>query len=146
MGKKLAERQIVVQGDPQRCFDALVDFESYPRWQSAVRACEVISRDRDGRGRRVQFEIDAEPKPISYTVDYSYEQPHLLVWSYVEGDVDDVDGEFVLEDQGDGTTLATCALRIDAGAWLPGNAAFTLNDQVTRWSVEDLKARVENGA
>ena len=143
MGKRLAERQIVVEGVPQRCFDALVDFESYPRWQSGVTACSVISRDRDGRARRVQFEIDATVKPFSYTVDYSYEQPHLISWRFVEGDVDDVDGEFVLEDRGDGTTLATCALRIDAGAQLPSNAALALNDQVTKSSVEDLKARVE---
>jgi hypothetical protein len=146
MRKKLAERQIVVHGIPQRCFDALVDFESYPRWQSAVTACNVISRDRDGRGRRVQFEIETRVRPMSYTVDYSYEQPHLVTWHFVEGDVDDVDGEFVLEDRGDGTTLATCALRIEAGAGLAGNAASVLNDQVTTRSVEDLKARVESGA
>jgi ribosome-associated toxin RatA of RatAB toxin-antitoxin module len=144
MGKKLAERQIVVRDIPQRCFDALVDFESYPNWHSAVRACSVLSRDRDGRGRRVQFQIDAKAKRFSYTVDYSYEQPHLISWDFVEGDVDDVDGEFVLEDRGDGTTLATCALRIDAGAWLPANAASILHDQVTKSSLEDLKARVES--
>ena len=146
MGKKPAERQIVVKGVPQRCFDALLDFESYPVWQSAVSACSVISRDRAGRGRRVQFQIDAKVGPISYTVDYSYEQPHLVAWGFVEGDVADVDGEFVLEDRGDGTTLATCALRIDAGARLQGSAAYALNDQVTKRSVEDLKARVESGA
>ena len=145
MGKKLAERQIVVQGVPQRCFDALVDFESYPNWQSAVTACYVISRDRDGRGRRVRLELDAKLRPISYTVDYSYEHPHLVTWHFVEGNVDDVDGEFVLEDRGDGTTLATCGLRIDAGDSLSGKAASVLNEQVTKWSLEDLKARVERG-
>ena len=35
----------------------------------------------------------------------------------------DVDGEFVLEDQGDGTTLATYSLRIDPGMWVPGKVA-----------------------
>ena len=146
MGKKLAERQIVVQGIPQRCFDALLDFESYPNWQTAVTACHVISRDRDGRGRRVQLEIDAKLRPISCTVDYSYEQPHHVTWHFVEGNVDDVDGELVLEDRGDGTTLATCALRIDAGPSLRGRAVSILNEQVTQSSLEDLKARVERGA
>ena len=146
MRKKLAERQIVVHGVPQRCFDALVDFESYPNWQTAVTACDVISRDRDGRGRRVQLELDAKPKPISYIVEYSYEQPHLVTWHLVEGNVDDVDGEFVLEDRGDGTTLATCGLRIDGGPLLAGKAVAVLNEQVTKWALEDLKARVERGA
>jgi len=47
---------------------------------------------------------------------------------------------------GDGTTLATYSLRIDPGVWMPGPLAKALNDQVMRRSVEDLKARVEDGA
>jgi len=146
VGAKRAERQIVVQGTPQQCFDALLDFESYPDWQEAVKDCEVRSRDGKGRGQRVWFEIDAKVKRISYTLDYSYEEPHMLTWEFVAGDVRDVDGELVLEDQGDGTTLATYGLRIDAGVWMPGNIASILNDQVMQRSVEDLKARVETAA
>ncbi len=89
------------------------------------------------------FEIDAKVKTVNYTLDYSYEEPHLLSWRYVEGDVKDVDGEFTLEDQGDGTTLATYSLRLDAGVWLPGPVASMLTDTVMQRSVEDLKARVE---
>lgn len=144
MGKKHTERQIVIARSPQECFDALVDFETYPRWQEPVKGCEVQSRDRDGRGRRVSFEVDAKGKPMSYTLDYSYESPHLISWTFVEGDVKDVTGEFVLEDRGDGTTLATCGLRIDPGASVPGKTASALNDQILRSSVEDLKARVES--
>jgi hypothetical protein len=94
----------------------------------------------------VAFQIDARVKSISYTLDYRYEEPHLMEWDYVEGDVRDIDGEFVLEDMGDGTTLATYALRIDAGMWMPGKIASVLNDQVMQRSVDDLKARVEGGA
>ena len=104
------------------------------------------SRDGRGRGQRVWFDIDAKIKRISYTLDYSYEEPHMLTWEFVAGDVRDIDGEFVLEDQGDGTTLATYGLRIDAGVWLPGKIASVLNDQVMQRSVEDLKARVETAA
>ncbi len=50
----------------------------------------------------------------------------------------------MLEDQGDGTTLATYGLRIDAGVWMPGKIASVLTDQVMQRSVEDLKARVES--
>ena len=146
MGAKRAERQIVVDAAPQTCFDALVDFESYPDWQSAVKDCEVQSRDDDGRGRRVSFDIDAKIKTVSYTLDYSYDEPSLLTWRYVEGDVKDVNGEFTLEDQGGGSTLATYALRLDAGVWLPGPVASMLTDSVMQRSVEDLKTRVEAAA
>lgn len=136
----------MVQGTPQQCFDALLDFESYPDWQEAVNDCEVQSRDGKGRGQRVFFEVDAEVNRLSYTLVYSYEEPHMLTWQFVAGDVRDIEGELVLEDRGDGTTLATYGLRIDGGGWLPGMIATILNDQVMQRSVEDLKARVETAA
>jgi ribosome-associated toxin RatA of RatAB toxin-antitoxin module len=146
MGAKRAERQIVVEGSPRECFGQLLDFESYPEWQNAVKGCEVLDRDADGRGTRVRFEIDAKVRSVSYTLDYSFEEPHLLSWRFVEGDVKDVEGEFVLEDTGEDTTLATYALRIDPGVWLPGPVSKMLKDHVMQRSVEDLKARVEGAA
>jgi uncharacterized membrane protein len=145
VGRRRAERQIVIEGTPSQCFDALVQYESFPSWQRAVKSVDVRSRDSDGRGKEVEFEIDAKLKSIRYVLDYSYEAPHLVTWSYVEGDVKDVDGEFVLEDQGDGTTLATYALRLDPGLWMPGRLASMLNEQVMQGAMEDLKRRVEGG-
>jgi uncharacterized membrane protein len=141
--RKRAERQIVIEAPPKRCFDALVDYETFPEWQRAVRACEVLSRDHDGRGKEVVFEVDAKIKAVSYTLDYSYEEPHLISWRYVRGDVRDVDGEFVFEDLGDGKTLATYALRLDPGLPLPGRLMTLLSEQVMQGSMEDLKLRVE---
>ena len=146
MATRRAERQIEVAGTPQQCFDALTDFDTYPEWQELVSDCEVETRDRQGRGRRVRFRLEAQLKAISYTLDYSYEEPHLVTWDFLEGDVGGIDGEFVLEDRGDGTTLATYALRIDPGMWMPDKVAMALRDQVMQHSVEDLKARVEDPA
>jgi uncharacterized membrane protein len=143
VGAKRAERQIVIDAPPQACFEALLDYESFPEWQRAVNGVEVLSRDSQGRGREVEFEIDAKIRSIHYTLEYSYEEPHLVSWRYVDGEVRDVDGEFVLEDQGDGTTLATYALRLDAGVWLPGRVQSMLNEQVMQGAMEDLKQRVE---
>jgi hypothetical protein len=110
-----------------------------------VKTAEVLTRDEDGRARRVAFEIDAKIRSVSYTLDYRYEEPGLVAWDFVEGDVKDVDGEFLLEDLGDGSTLATYALRIDPGLWVPGKIVSLLSDQVMQRSVEDLKTRVEAG-
>jgi hypothetical protein len=92
----------------------------------------------------VRFAIDAKVRQVAYTLRYSYEPPHLVTWDYVDGDVKSVDGEYVFEDQGDGTTLATYSLDIDPGVWLPGRVKKLLTDQVMKRSVEDLKRRVEN--
>ena len=140
---KHAEQQIVVGGSPQECFDALVDYQTFPDWQRAVKSVEVVTTDREGRGKAVSFEIDAKVKTIRYTLRYSYEPPHRIAWDYVEGDVKDVDGEMVFEDLGDGTTLATYSLALDPGVWMPGPLQKVLNDQVMKGSVEDLKRRVE---
>jgi len=140
---KHAEQQIVVDGTPQDCFDALLEYESFPEWQRAVKSVEVVKRDRAGRGRDVEFEIDAKVRTIHYRLRYSYEAPHRIGWEYLGGDVKDVDGEMVLEDRGDGTTLATYSLALDPGVWLPGPLQKVLNDQVMKGSVEDLKRRVE---
>jgi uncharacterized membrane protein len=143
MSPKHAERQIEIAGPPEACFDAITDYESFPDWQRAVKDAEVLSRHCDGRGKEVAFEIDARLRTVRYTLDYAYEEPHHVTWSYVEGDPKDVDGELVLETVGDGATLATYSLRIDPGMWLPGPVVSLLNEQVMQGALEDLKARVE---
>jgi hypothetical protein len=143
MGRKHAERQIRIAGEPADCFDAITDYDSFPDWQRAVKDVEVLSRDRAGRGKEVAFEIDAKLRTVRYTLDYSYEEPHHVSWTYVEGDPRDVDGELVLENGGEGETLATYSLRIDPGVWLPGPVVSLLNEQVMQGALEDLKARVE---
>jgi uncharacterized membrane protein len=144
LGRKRAERQTEIDAPPRACFDALLDYETFPNWQRAVLSTEVLSRDGDGRGERVAFEIDAKLRTIRYTLDYGYEEPHLVNWRYVEGDVRDVDGELVLEDLGDGKTLATYALRIDPGVWMPGRIADMLSGQVMQGVLDDLKQHVEH--
>jgi hypothetical protein len=143
MGKKRSEQQIVIEAEPHACFDALVDYDTFPQWQDPVKHAEVLNRYDDGRGRDVEFEIDAKVKTVRYVLRYSYEEPHRITWEYVEGDVKEVDGEYVLEDRGDGTTLATYSLHIDPGVWVPGPLQKVLNEQVMRRSMEDLKRRVE---
>ena len=135
---------LVIEAEPALCFDEITDYETFPEWQGAVKEVTILSRDDQGRGRDVRFQIDAKVRSVSYTLRYSYEAPHLISWDYVEGDVKSVDGEFTFEEQGDGKTLATYSLDIDPGVWLPGRVKKMLSDQVMKRSVEDLKRRVEN--
>ena len=135
---------LVIEAEPTACFDQITDYETFPEWQSAVKEATVLSRDSNGRGRDVRFVIDAKVRIVSYTLRYSYDQPRLVTWDYLDGDVKSVDGKFVFEDQGDGTVLATYSLDIDPGVWLPGRVKKLLVDQVMKRSVEDLKRRVEN--
>lgn len=139
---KKASQRAIIDASPQACFDAITEFETYPQWQQAVQECEVLSRDEAGRGRRVRTTIDAKVRRVSYTLDYSYDEPHAVRWDFVDGDPKHVEGEFLFE-AAEGGTLATYALRLDAGVWIPGPVARVLNDQVMKRAVEDLKRRVE---
>jgi ribosome-associated toxin RatA of RatAB toxin-antitoxin module len=143
MAPKRAEHSLVIEAEPAVCFDAITQYETFPEWQGAVKEVEVLSRDGEGRGLDVRFDIDAKVRQVSYTLRYSYEPPHQITWDYIAGDVKSVDGEYVFEDRRDGTTLATYSLAIDAGVWLPGPVKKMLTDQVMKRSVEDLKRRVE---
>ena len=146
MAPKRAEEQIVIERPPQECFDALTDYDSMTEWQSTVKSCEVVSRDAQGRGKEVLWEIDVKLRTISYPLLYEYDEPHLISCSYLEGDVKDLSGEYIFEDRGDGTTLATFSLLIEPGVWVPAKIAKMLNDQVMKRSLEDLKKRVESVA
>ena len=135
---------LLIEAEPAACFEAITDYGTFPEWQAAVKQVQVLSRDEDGRGHEVHFQIDAKVRQVSYTLRYSYKEPHLITWDYVDGDVKSVDGEFVFEPRSDGTTLATYSLEIDPGVWLPGPVKKMLTDQVMKRSVEDLKRRVES--
>ncbi len=139
---KQAERSAEIDASPEDCFAALLDYESFPEWQRAVRSVEVLERDAEGRGRDVAFRIDAKVKQVRYVLRYSYEPPSRVAWSYVEGDVRDVRGEFLLEDAPAGRTLATYRIELDAGVWMPGPVKKVLTDQVMKGAVDDLARRV----
>ena len=141
---KRAEHSAEIEAARERCFQALLDYESFPDWQRAVRSVAVLERDDEGRGRDVEFEIDAKVKRVRYLLRYSYRPPEWIGWEYLEGDVEDVGGEFVLEQADDGVTLATYRLTLDAGVWLPGPVKNVLRDQVMKGAVDDLKRRVES--
>ena len=143
MGKNHAEHQVVIDGSPQECFDALTDYESFPEWQQAIKEIEVVSRDKNGRGAEVAFQVDAIVRKINYRLSYRYEEPHRITWDYLGGDIKSVEGEYVFEDQGDGTTLATYQLLLDPGVFVPGPIAKALREQVMKRSMEELKRRVE---
>ena len=145
MGIWWGEQSLRIDASPEACFEAIVDYDSFPRWQRAVISAEVVDRHEDGLGRRVEFEVDAKVRRVRYRLHYHYDRPRRVWWDFVDGDgVEHVEGEFTFE-PGDGGTLATYRLGIDAGVPVPGLIARRLNNGVMRRSVEDLKRRVEGG-
>lgn len=140
MGTTQSEHAEVIAGSPAACMEALLDFASYPGWQSAVKSCEVLE---PGTDPVVEFRVDAKVKTIRYVLRYHPEPPSRLWWEYVEGDARSVSGEYELEDLGDGSTRATYRLEIDPGRFVPGPVKKALTEGVMRTSVRELKDHVE---
>jgi uncharacterized membrane protein len=131
VGRRRAERQIVIEASQQECFDTLVDYESFPDWQRGIAEVQVLTRHRDGRGKEVTFGVGAPRGTRRYTLDYSYEAPYHVSWRCADLGRDEIAGEVVLENRPDGTTLATCSLALDGA------------EEAVDVALEDLKARVE---
>jgi uncharacterized membrane protein len=144
MGLNWAEHSVEIEAPIETCFEAIIDYETFPSWQSAVVDTEVLDWDKQGRGKRVRLFVDAKVRRVDYTLDYRYEQPERIEWDFVEGNgINDADGHYLFEDLGDGRTRATYKLGLEVGIPLPGPVARRAHRSTLKASVEDLKREAE---
>ena len=144
MGLHWAEHSLEIAGTPDECFDAIVDYESFPKWQNAVETTEVLEHNRKKLGKLVRLQVDGKVRKVRYVLRYHYDRPKRIWWDFVEGEgVKNIEGEYVFEDLGHAMTLATYKLGVDPGMGVPGPVAKRLNQQVMKRSVDDLKREVE---
>ena len=144
MGINWAEHTVEIAAPIGTCFDAIVDYDSFPRWQSAVNKVEVQSLGEDGLGERVRLYLSAKGQKVDYTLNYSYERPREIRWDFVEGNgVKDVDGTYRFEAMGDERTRASYKLGIDPSLPVPGIVARRIHSQTLKKSVEELKGEAE---
>lgn len=147
MGTERGERSVEIAAPARACWDAILDFESYPEWQSTVKETTVLERDAEGRGEVVEAVVDARVRTLRYVLRYSYEPYARVAWDFVEGDPKSVEGDYVLDER-DGVTVATYRLAVDVGGaarLVPGEMKRRAAEYLMSTSVEELKARVEGG-
>jgi coenzyme Q-binding protein COQ10 len=132
-----------IDAPPQRCFDALTDFERLPEWQRAVREVRVLERDDQGRGSVVEYVVDARVRSVRYRLRQVYDEPHRLASEYLCGDFRDFSGEWRFEARDGSRTHAELDLRIDPGRFVPGPVRSLIADAVMKRALGDLKAFVE---
>ena len=144
MGLNWAEHSEDVDAPIETCFEAITDYESFPRWQDAVEQVEVLSRTPEGLGEDVKLFVDAKVRKIDYTLKYGYNRPTEITWEFVEGNgMRDVDGVYTLESLGPERTRATYNLGADPAIPVPGMVLRRTHKQLVKRSVEDLKQESE---
>jgi uncharacterized membrane protein len=147
MGLNWAEHSVEIAAPIETCFAAIIDYETFPRWQGAVVDTEVLDWDKQGRGKRVRLFVDAKVRKVDYTLDYSYEEPARIEWDFVEGNgINDADGHYLFQDLGGGRTRATYKLGLEVGIPLPGPVARRAHKSTLKGSVDDLKREAERRA
>lgn len=148
MGIHRAEQSLEIAAPPAACYDAIVDFETYPEWQDAVRQAAVLERYADGLGKLVELHVDAKLREVVYTLHYHHDRPHRLWWDFVEGHgVEHIDGEYLFEPlEGGERTRATYRLGVDPGVPVPDFIARRLNREIMRRSIEETRAESERRA
>jgi ribosome-associated toxin RatA of RatAB toxin-antitoxin module len=144
MGLNWAEHSIEIAAPIETSFDAIVDYESFPRWQDAVESVEVLSRTKAGLGEDVRLFVDAKVRKIDYVLRYRYERPTEIRWDFVEGNgMRDLDGTYTLESLGPDRTRATYNLGADPAIPVPGMVLRRTHKALVKRSVEDLKREAE---
>jgi uncharacterized membrane protein len=147
MGLNWAEHSVEINAPIETCFAAIIDYETFPRWQGAVVDTEVLDWDSKGRGKRVRLFIDAKVRKVDYTLDYSYDEPTKIEWDFVEGNgINGADGHYLFEELGEDRTRATYKLGLEVGIPLPGPVARRAHKTTLKGSVDDLKKEAERRA
>jgi uncharacterized membrane protein len=146
-GLNWAEHTVEIDAPIETCFDAIVDYESFPSWQRAVVDAVVLDRDKKGLGKRVRLFVDAKVRKVDYTLDYRYDRPKRIEWDFVEGNgINGADGHYLFEELDSSRTRATYKLGLEVGIPMPGPVARRAHKQTLKASVEDLKREAERRA
>ena len=74
-----------VEASPELCFEAIVDYETFPsgRTRSSGRGRRPRRRRPREGGR---LEVDAKFRQVTYRLHYHYDRPDRIWWDFVEGD------------------------------------------------------------
>jgi hypothetical protein len=109
----------------------------------------ALERDAEGRPTLVETENDIKVRRVKTRVRFAYDGPNRLSWSQEKGDLKSVDGEWILEDLGDGRTKATYNLDADPGRVLGmlirGPVEGAVRAMLVNARPGELKRRVEAG-
>lgn len=137
------EVSIEIAASVADCFAAIVEFERYPQWFSAVSGARILERDKAGIGRIVEFTADMKIRTVRYVLEYAYKKPTELTWHSIDGDIESVEGRYAFRKLGPDLTEATCRQEIQLGFWVPGPLRKLAERTALRQSVNELRAEVE---
>ena len=141
------EGSIPIEATPAEVMAVINDFDAYPEW-AGVKTAEILSEYEDGSPAEVRMSVSQMGFDATYTLAYEYfEDDRGVSWTTEEasGTVKDIQGEYVLDANDDGTTQVTYRLTLELAISLPGFMKRRAEKQVIETALGGLKKRVEGG-
>jgi len=123
-------------------FDAITDFESYPKFLDGMKKVEIL--EKKGSHLQVKFNLDLF-KSVVYTLDVTLDKPEKVSWKLMEADVMKKNsGGWKLTELSTGRTKAQYSIDIDFKIWVPGPIAdFLINSSIPK-TLESFKKKAED--
>jgi ribosome-associated toxin RatA of RatAB toxin-antitoxin module len=139
------ESSISVDAPPAEVMAVIADFDAYPQWTGAVKETEVRFKASNGRAKEVWFNLDAGAIKDQYTLAYTWKGDSEVRWQLVEAEqiVKAMDGAYLLEDNGDGSTTVTYQLAVDVKIPMLGMIKRKAEKVIIDTALKELKKRVE---
>jgi ribosome-associated toxin RatA of RatAB toxin-antitoxin module len=139
-----AHERIVIDAEPQRCYEVATDFERYPEWAKDVKEVNVLERDDTGRGAKVEYRAAAMGKSTRYVLAYDYsEAPAAFSWEVVESDMlRQLDGRYGFDADGEATRVSY-DLTAEPKVPLPGFIKRRVASTIIGTALKELKREVE---
>ena len=150
MADRASERTII-RDTPERIFDVIVDYDSYPQWATHIKQVEVQRADDDGHAGLVAYRAAAMGRSTSYTLRYFYgTNPLRVSWRLAHGDlVRRLDGRYVLtpldDDAAGPRTEVTYELEVEVSMPMPGFVRRRAETSILRTALEELRNWIEEG-
>jgi len=139
------ESSITIDAEPAEVMAVIADFEAYPEWTGAVKKAQVVKKGSGGRAKEVAFDLDAGAIKDSYTLSYTWKGDREVRWHLVQAEqiMKAMDGAYVLEDNGDGSTDVTYRLAVDVKIPMLGMVKRKAEKVIIDTALKELKKRVE---
>lgn len=140
-----AELSVEISSTPEECYKFICDFENYVSWATPVKKVNIVKRENN-RAKIVEYIINLGvlPKDFRYVLNYKYDDNNfVLSWTYVEGSLRDVQGEYSFRAIAPDRTLATYKLAVEPGFWVPEIIKNKIINVAMKGSMNDFKKAIE---
>jgi ribosome-associated toxin RatA of RatAB toxin-antitoxin module len=135
--------QLEIDATPETLYDVVADIAAYPEWATGVKEAEVLETDGEGRVTRARFVIEGFVKEIEYSLRYIHDRPNSLSWvSEESSDLEMLEGSYVFNPQGDGSTEVVYSLSVVPNFTIPGFLRRQAEKQIVTTALRGLRKRV----